>query len=319
MASNRLTYQGAKGCAKGPQPGTMVLYRHILDSPAWKPAKGQGVYNPRKVRGSNRTWSIHAEGRALDIGYPAGSATGDRLFDLLVAQCQALGIQQILWSGRGWRIGKGHFRLSTSSAKLHETHLHIEQAWHWALTLTPQQAATAFSAPIPEPLTILDQGDAGAAVKAMQTKLVAAGHLAPVTGTFDAATAQSLINFQRAHGLSVDAVYGPATAAKLTAAQPVETVEAFIDRIYMTHLKRRPSAADVGYWRSVTAEVGRDAVEQAVSQSDEALSVAKRAAPPVQEAVAAPPPAAAVTQSTAPTLSDAEVLDALAKALENRT
>jgi N-acetylmuramoyl-L-alanine amidase len=67
-------------------------------------------------------------------------------------------------------------------------------------------------------VSLLRQGDTGAAVKEMQTKLNKAGfNCGAADGIFGAKTTDALRKFQASRNLTVDGVYGPATKAKLEA------------------------------------------------------------------------------------------------------
>lgn len=63
----------------------------------------------------------------------------------------------------------------------------------------------------------LDQGDKGAAVEDLQTKLSAAGHDLQIDGDFGKATEAAVMAFQKSKGLKVDGIAGPATMRALEA------------------------------------------------------------------------------------------------------
>jgi hypothetical protein len=68
-----------------------------------------GIYNPRNIAGTN-TPSLHAEGRALDIGLrvhdPSEKVIADRLFDIFVDLADQLGLQEIIWNPQIWSIAR---------------------------------------------------------------------------------------------------------------------------------------------------------------------------------------------------------------------
>jgi len=126
-----LTFDRATTPTRGPQPGAVNLYRFILGSPQWSLATGLGIYNNRKVRNGS-SLSVHAEGRALDIGFPVerpnGHPEGNDLATALVVNHRNLGIQQVIWAGRIWsnyRADEGWRKFSNSSGD-HFDHIHLE-------------------------------------------------------------------------------------------------------------------------------------------------------------------------------------------------
>ncbi len=84
----------------------------------------------------------------------------------------------------------------------------------------------ASSAPAPAPasgMPTLRQGARGAAVSQLQNRLRAHGYNVSVDGDFGPRTADAVRSFQRAKGLGVDGVVGPATWAKLNGSGSVNT------------------------------------------------------------------------------------------------
>lgn len=132
-------YEWATGPSGGPTPGAQALMSWYLgryedrDSP--RPAN-LGIYNPKRL-GSG--WSIHAEGRACDLGTAPYSSPpwGWELADELRLNSAELGIQAIIfdrkiWSGsfprNGWR--------NYSGSNPHTGHLHVELSKASAQSLT---------------------------------------------------------------------------------------------------------------------------------------------------------------------------------------
>lgn len=151
-----LTFDKATTATRGPQPGAVALYRFILADPRWPAATGLGIYNNRLVRGSRTSLSVHAEGRALDIGFPVihpdGHPEGNELADLLVEHHLDLGVQQVIWAGRIWsnyraQDGWRSFRGSSGS---HHDHIHLELHRKAALQLTTEMIEEALMALTPE-------------------------------------------------------------------------------------------------------------------------------------------------------------------------
>jgi peptidoglycan hydrolase-like protein with peptidoglycan-binding domain len=64
-------------------------------------------------------------------------------------------------------------------------------------------------------IKIFRVGDSGEIVKRIQQALTNVGFVTSVTGSFDKATEQSVINFQKEKGLQPDGVVGPKTLTDL--------------------------------------------------------------------------------------------------------
>ena len=109
---------------------------------------GYGCYSYR-AKTSGPGWSLHAEGRALDIGVPSGTGQlGWQLACELVAHRVVYGVQRVVWDKHIWtveRIDTWH-RLQPTTQQ-HTDHIHVEQYWHAALR------SAAFQDPYEEALT----------------------------------------------------------------------------------------------------------------------------------------------------------------------
>lgn len=107
----------------------------------------------------------------------------------------------------------------------HDHHVHIsvkqdpkryDDASSWNLDAKPMPSPKPTK---PEAPVVLRKGDAGQAVKDMQTLLKAAGLVTvKIDGQFGLATETAIKSFQRASGLVVDGIAGPQTIASLKAA-----------------------------------------------------------------------------------------------------
>ena len=81
----------------------------------------------------------------------------------------------------------------------------------------PGPALPPSASPARPPATLLEFGDSGPAVVALQTRLSRLGYwLGRADGTFGLTTQQAVYALQKAAGLTPDGVYGPKTAAALT-------------------------------------------------------------------------------------------------------
>lgn len=107
-------------------------------------ASNLGIYNPRRIGGTN-AWSTHAEGRAIDVGFPVarhGWPAGHELADTLVQHHAELGVQQVIWARRVWRNTIGTWR-NYSGRSAHLDHVHAELTRQAAAELTPAIIAAA--------------------------------------------------------------------------------------------------------------------------------------------------------------------------------
>jgi len=146
-----LTYQRAEGPSGGAEPGAIVLQQFLVDRfGGWN----GGIYNPRRVRGSSTTWSIHAEGRAGDLMVPGGwggsaegRAIGDAAAEFLVANAPRLGVQQVIWWERDWREANGW--TGYGGAHPHRDHVHWELTREAAAVLTAEMIVEVAAPPSP--------------------------------------------------------------------------------------------------------------------------------------------------------------------------
>lgn len=106
-------YDHARKCHKKPAPGTLALQ-------SWLERNSRGVFwgIMRCERLSKRSFSLHAEGRAidwhLDVHRAADRRAADRLIRLLLAPdklgnpaalARRMGVQEIIWNCRSWWSG----------------------------------------------------------------------------------------------------------------------------------------------------------------------------------------------------------------------
>lgn len=148
-----IVYDKATGATQGPAPGARALMTWCL-SVAAPIGSNLGIYNVRPVRGSKTVWSVHAEGRACDIGFPTmpqGHSLGHILADLLVRHSAALGVQQVIWARRIWRNTLGEWR-PYNGVSPHLDHVHVELTRAAAAGLTTERISLAtWPRPAPPP------------------------------------------------------------------------------------------------------------------------------------------------------------------------
>lgn len=120
-------YEAATRPTDGPQPGARALMAWWLGAYGPRGGTNLGIYNVRTVRGGTTT-SLHAEGRAADLGInPHGADYGDEIAELLRTRSADLGVQCVIWRRRiwsgahpdaGWRAYQG--------TNPHLDHVHVE-------------------------------------------------------------------------------------------------------------------------------------------------------------------------------------------------
>lgn len=133
---NFAQYQPATGCTDGSSPGAKALMAYLLDCE--EATRSLGIWNCRDAVGQS-IYSIHAEGRACDVGTPLlpnGQADRDlhlRLVNRIASHGAEIGLMGCIWneggSGRGTpmvaRWGYAQGRKYTGVAP-HKDHTHNE-------------------------------------------------------------------------------------------------------------------------------------------------------------------------------------------------
>ena len=116
-------------CSPG-HPGTIALKDYIVNRYSF--ARNLGVYCCRQNSGAVTVpqLSVHAIGRAIDIGIPvengdADNGNGDQIANWLVENAEFIGIQRVIWDHRYWNGQRGFGDLNPNTAP-HTDHIHIE-------------------------------------------------------------------------------------------------------------------------------------------------------------------------------------------------
>lgn len=206
MTINRTPYASARGgCLGHAQPGNQALMSWFLGAYGARGGTNLGIYNCRKIAGSG-DYSLHAEGRADDLGIPVGASWGQPLVDSLVAHSEELGIQCAIYRRRIWSTAypdAGWREYHGESA--HDEHAHVELEWSAAQNLTTERINEVMAG-IPAPvdwteqiimaLPTLKEGATGDAVARLQGLLSANRYPCQIDSRFGPRTASQLGNFQ---------------------------------------------------------------------------------------------------------------------------
>lgn len=117
---------GASGCGPGPTRGAVDLQTQALQA---RPGLiSLGIYACRRIGGAGSAWSLHAEGRAIDLGIGSG---GYALGDLVLGDLRGLAdnvLQRVIWDRRTFDLVSPWGRPYTGRDP-HTGHLHVELSW----------------------------------------------------------------------------------------------------------------------------------------------------------------------------------------------
>lgn len=225
-----------------PQPGAVALRDTIASlEPAANVNYPYGIY-------ASRPPSLHAEGRAIDIGFPGNcDPRGTTWAERLWAAAQDLGIQRIIWCHREIDSRPGQRTWQPYRGRSpHTDHIHVELCWAAARELTAEHARRVLegrgdvgAAPRephhhPTPLLRVHRGrgevyhpeegrwfrqgpgDAWWEFREVQQHLRELGYdPGPVDGIGGPRTDAAIRALQRDRGLKVDGIVGPQTWAHL--------------------------------------------------------------------------------------------------------
>ena len=207
-------YEEARRCTGSATPGCKALMSWYLGKYGDLGGINTGIYNCRKVGGGG-SWSLHAEGRAADLGVrPYSARYGTDLAEKLRLNSGELGIQFIIWNRRSWSGSRPDAGWRPyNGASPHTDHIHVELSWATARSLTVERIRAVLSGSGGTPgRPLLKRGSSGPAVKELQRML-----RIEVDGDFGPATERAVKAFQTRRGLSADGICGPATWAALDA------------------------------------------------------------------------------------------------------
>lgn len=232
-------WYAATGCTGSARQGARALMRYALDT--YDGARNWGIYNCRNTR-TGGSYSPHAEGRAIDVGFPlasdgTGSSYGYAFVNaLLEAGPDKLGIQAIIYDRRIWSAKSPDGR-PWDGASPHYDHVHVEMTRAAANSVTLATvrsvlASTATSGSRYESYADAEMGErnlgrwksrpwsAGKDVARLQEVLNAWYRKLSklkVDGYYGARTEDRVKYLQRKAGITVDGIVGPQTWAVLSA------------------------------------------------------------------------------------------------------
>ncbi|MCA9607229.1 MAG: hypothetical protein KC619_16600, partial [Myxococcales bacterium] len=118
-------------------PGTNELREYLLER--FPGIRNYGTYCCRQNSNRLDYLSVHAIGRAIDLGVPlasgdADNTVGDEVANFLVEHAEYIGIQRVIWDHTFWNGERGFGALGGSP---HIDHLHIELSVAGAARMTP--------------------------------------------------------------------------------------------------------------------------------------------------------------------------------------
>ena len=119
-------WQRCTECADGPAPGARALLAHYLESVPT--GTSLGIFNCRDVRGST-SLSVHACGRAVDMGTPTTKAGHDAMYAYLgklAPEAEGLGVQLVIFDRTIWSARREPEGERYEGVHPHNDHAHVE-------------------------------------------------------------------------------------------------------------------------------------------------------------------------------------------------
>jgi len=119
---------GAIGCATGPSVGAVELQEQLVSSFGPLGCFSLGIYVCRRQGGPESPWSLHAEGRAIDLGVREDSSpVGYEVLEDLTGLADGT-LQRVIWDRRIYDLVSPDGR-PYDGVSPHVDHLHIELSW----------------------------------------------------------------------------------------------------------------------------------------------------------------------------------------------
>lgn len=179
-----------------------------------------GIYNCAVIPGSDQL-SVHAVGRALDVGTPKGVPTPWSLLHVeqLRLFSHEAGLQGLIHNRRAWWSNYGPGWQAYDGSNPHLDHIHIEIQEKWLDTgISAEWWREIFWGPARHPYPdrlVAGVGGKGRYVQYVQERLAAHGLSLAADGIFGPITDRCVRQFQTATGLTVDGIVGPQTYGRL--------------------------------------------------------------------------------------------------------
>lgn len=218
-------YEGAQGCTGYATPGVRAFMSWYLGKFGHLGATNLGIYNCRRIAGADSAWSLHAEGRAGDLGVPAGDPDwAAALAEFMANWSLELGVQLVIYRRRIWSAAHPNAGWRDyGGSNPHTDHIHGEFTWSGARTLTVPTIESVFTglppaAPAPSweerllvKLPLLRGGSSGRSVKKVQALANLWGVGIQEDGQYGPRTEAAVTHVQRSTGIRVDGIVGPIT------------------------------------------------------------------------------------------------------------
>lgn len=126
MSELQREYFPARSCTGWPTRGAKALMAWWLGAYGGRGATNLGIYNCRVIDGSS-SLSLHAEGRAADLGCPVGNDWSWAVAEFLRRNSKALRIQLIIHNKQVWSANQPDAGWRRYTGKNpHTDHLHVE-------------------------------------------------------------------------------------------------------------------------------------------------------------------------------------------------
>lgn len=119
-------WERCTGCSGGPQPGARALLAYWLES--FDNVSSFGIYACRNVRGG-QSMSVHACGRAVDMGVPvtgAGHISAYTFLRRIAPYAKTLGVCYIIFNREQWSATRNVNGEHYGGSHPHADHIHIE-------------------------------------------------------------------------------------------------------------------------------------------------------------------------------------------------
>lgn len=218
--SSMAAWERPKTCVGSARPGARAMLAYFLESTLQ--TRSMGIYNCRKVGGTS-SLSVHAEGRAVDLGLIV-IETGYAFLEVLAPYAKRLGVCYAIFDRTKWADHRDDCGEYYGGVSPHRDHIHLElnRAAGEGLTLATLRAVAGDYRDSPLGVDggmnmLCKKGDNGAHVKAWQERLLIddSGSL-PSFGAdsdFGGETEAATRSWQSVNGIATTGALDPLTFA----------------------------------------------------------------------------------------------------------